>query len=417
MPSDHARRCSPSSTARGRRHPSRSRNRRASTCDIVWVVDSSEFDDALVAPAPAQARAASSTSPAMADDEAAESVRALHPAGIVAYADAQMATASALAERSGAGLPRPRRGRAAARQGHPAQALRERGTARAVVHRRAGPPRARSRRRAARRHRIPGGGQAAAGGGEPRHPPGARRGGVAARHGGRSSPDELVDPWWSSRTWSVPRRHPARTSATTSPSRASCPAAADQPPGGDGPPPQVEPFRETGLIIPTDFDSVAGRGDPGGRHGGDRGHRHPHRVPAHRNQGHRPKGPRVIEVNGRIGGFVPQVLRLASPGTDLFDISRRVALGRTVVFPDLVPTTGVGYVFAQQPPIGARQVAAIDGLDRLADYPGVDAVALSRPPGDRWTGARGAMSTSTRCWAPCPPTRTCGRCSSSSRTR
>ena len=53
------------------------------------------------------------------------------------------------------------------------------------------------------------------------------------------------------------------------------------------------------------------------------------------------------------------------------------------MFPELVPTAGVGYVIARQPPIGARRVAGIDGLDRLAGYPGVDAVTLSRPPGER----------------------------------
>ena len=58
-----------------------------------------------------------------------------------------------------------------------------------------------------------------------------------------------------------------------------------------------------------------------------------------------------------------------------------MALGERLVFPDLVPTTGVGYVIARQPPIGAHRVVDVDGLDRLADYPGVDAVALSRPPG------------------------------------
>ena len=145
--------------------------------------------------------------------------------------------------------------------------------------------------------------------------------------------------------------------------------------------PQAEPFRETGLVIPTDFDpslvedmlqvateAIAAVGVRIGC--------------LHTEIKVTDKGPRVIEVNGRLGGFVPQVLKLASPTTDLFEISRRVALGERLAFQDLVPTTAIGYVIAHQPPIGAERVASVDGLDRLAAYPGVDAVALSRPPGD-----------------------------------
>jgi biotin carboxylase len=145
--------------------------------------------------------------------------------------------------------------------------------------------------------------------------------------------------------------------------------------------PQMEPFRETGLVIPTDFApplvedmlkvATAAIEAVGIRIGC-----------LHTEIKVTDQGPRVIEVNGRIGGFVPQVLRLASPETDLFAISRRVALGERLVFPDLVPTAGVGYVFAQQPPVGAERVASVEGLDRLAAYPGVDSVSLSRPPGE-----------------------------------
>jgi ATP-grasp domain len=153
--------------------------------------------------------------------------------------------------------------------------------------------------------------------------------------------------------------------------------------------PQDEPFRETGLIIPSDFDpalqeeivalATAAIRAIGVRIGC-----------LHTEIKVTTKGPRVIEVNGRIGGFVPQTLKLASPTTDLFELSRRVALGEKVVFDGLVPTTGVGYVIAQQPPIGAVRVSTVDGLDRLAEYPGVDAVALSRQPGDEVDWRKGS---------------------------
>ncbi len=153
--------------------------------------------------------------------------------------------------------------------------------------------------------------------------------------------------------------------------------------------PQDAPFRETGLIIPSDFapslqeeilDLATAAIEAIGIRIGC----------LHTEIKVTDKGPRVIEVNGRIGGFVPQTLQLASPTTDLFEISRRVALGEQVVFPDLVPTTDVGYVIAQQPPIGAHQVASVHGLDRLAAYPGVDAVSLSRQPGDEVDWRKGS---------------------------
>jgi hypothetical protein len=39
-------------------------------------------------------------------------------------------------------------------------------------------------------------------------------------------------------------------------------------------------------------------------------------------------------------------------------------------------------VIVEQPPLSARRVEAVAGLDRLAEYPGVSSVFLSRQPGD-----------------------------------
>ena len=93
------------------------------------------------------------------------------------------------------------------------------------------------------------------------------------------------------------------------------------------------------------------------------------------------KGLRVIEVNGRIGGFVAPVLALASPGIDFIEISQRVALGEHVVFEELVPTDHVGYVIVGQPPLWAHRVVSVSGLDRVAAQRGVDAVSLSKQMG------------------------------------
>jgi biotin carboxylase len=153
--------------------------------------------------------------------------------------------------------------------------------------------------------------------------------------------------------------------------------------------PPAEPFRETGLIIPSDFEpsvikdllrtateAIAAIGILSGC--------------LHTEIKVTDKGLRVIEVNGRLGGFVPPTLALAAPGVNLFEISQRVALGEDVDFPELVPTHHVGYVIVRQPPLTARRVRSVEGLNRVAAYPGVDAVSLSRPPGDEVDWRKGS---------------------------
>jgi hypothetical protein len=144
--------------------------------------------------------------------------------------------------------------------------------------------------------------------------------------------------------------------------------------------PSAKPFRETGLIIPTDFaptlvaeilnvatSAIVAVGIQSGC--------------LHTEIKVTDRGLRVIEVNGRIGGFVAPVMALAVPGMNFFEISQRVALGEDVVVEDVLTTNQVGYVIVAQPPIGASRVVSITGLDVLAQLPGVDSVALSRRPG------------------------------------
>jgi biotin carboxylase len=144
---------------------------------------------------------------------------------------------------------------------------------------------------------------------------------------------------------------------------------------------QVEPFRETGLIIPSDFDSSVTDAAL------DLATKALSAVGVQTGCFHTEikvttNGLRVIEVNGRLGGFVPETMIEAAPGVDLYEISQRVALGECLEFPDVAPTDGVGYAIVEQPPISAQRVEAVQGLDKLAEYPGVSSVFLSRQPGD-----------------------------------
>jgi biotin carboxylase len=143
--------------------------------------------------------------------------------------------------------------------------------------------------------------------------------------------------------------------------------------------PLAEPFRETGFCIPAalggaDLDAVLAMAST---------------VVAalelqtgcvHTEIKSTPDGPRVIEVNGRVGGGVPDMLASAA-GVDLFELSMRVALGERLELPGLFPCASVGYRFFYQPPMAARRVLSVDGLDRVAALPGVESVFLHRGPG------------------------------------
>lgn len=93
-----------------------------------------------------------------------------------------------------------------------------------------------------------------------------------------------------------------------------------------------------------------------------------------------PDGPRVIEVNGRIGGGVAEMLGRAA-GFPLLEITLRVALGEAPTLAGPVATERIGYRFFLQPPSVSATVAAIDGIDAVSDYPGVDAISVHQGPG------------------------------------
>lgn len=93
-----------------------------------------------------------------------------------------------------------------------------------------------------------------------------------------------------------------------------------------------------------------------------------------------PDGPRVIEVNGRVGGGVPEMLGRAAD-IPLLELTLRVSLGEAIRIDGPVATQRVGYRFFLQPPAMSATVAAITGLDAVSDYPGVDAITVHQGPG------------------------------------
>ena len=91
-------------------------------------------------------------------------------------------------------------------------------------------------------------------------------------------------------------------------------------------------------------------------------------------------GPRVIEVNGRVGGGVPEMLGRAAD-VPLLELTLRVSLGEAIRIDGPVATQRVGYRFFLQPPAMSATVAAITGLDAVSDHPGVDTITVHQGPG------------------------------------
>jgi biotin carboxylase len=154
--------------------------------------------------------------------------------------------------------------------------------------------------------------------------------------------------------------------------------------------PLAPPFRETGFFIPASL--------PAGREcevldlagaalralGMSVGAAHTEiKLGAH--------GLEVIEVNGRVGGGVPDMLRLAA-GVDIVKLTMRAALGLPSGIERVPVARQVGYRFFYQPPASARRLESIDGLERLKALPGVESVGLHYPPGTEIDAGHGTRT-------------------------
>ena len=98
-----------------------------------------------------------------------------------------------------------------------------------------------------------------------------------------------------------------------------------------------------------------------------------------------PEGPRIIEINGRVGGGGIDLLYEARHGRSLTEIAARVALGeRLDLQPESPDPSGGPYRFTYyaQPPVDATRVVALVGMDGAAALDGVTSVSVNRGVGD-----------------------------------
>jgi biotin carboxylase len=144
--------------------------------------------------------------------------------------------------------------------------------------------------------------------------------------------------------------------------------------------PFAPPFRETGLFLPSDLSSAetAAVTDLAGaaieamqvRHGF-----------LHTEVKMTPDGPRIVEVNGRLGGGISgMIVRVGGPSLLVWAV--RLALGQEVGPVPVLPDSRVAFYYFIVSPLSAVQVATISGLEELGTLPGIDGVRLNRPPGD-----------------------------------
>ncbi|HLK45406.1 MAG TPA: ATP-grasp domain-containing protein, partial [Acidimicrobiales bacterium] len=93
-------------------------------------------------------------------------------------------------------------------------------------------------------------------------------------------------------------------------------------------------------------------------------------------------GPVVIEVNGRVGGGVPEMLHRAC-GVDLLALAMRVALGERPACGGLLPVARLAFLVYVHAPEPSGVVTSVEGMAEVRAAPGVDEVVLRRVPGDR----------------------------------
>jgi biotin carboxylase len=145
--------------------------------------------------------------------------------------------------------------------------------------------------------------------------------------------------------------------------------------------PFAEPFRETGSFMPSALDGddcdavLSAAGAAIAALGIGVGAQHTEIKLT-------PDGPRVIEVNGRVGAGVPDLLA-AVTGVNVLAIAMRVALGEPIAFDEMPRCDGVAYVLLPQAPRWMTRITAVDGLDRIRADPRVQRAILRRAPGER----------------------------------
>ncbi|MFE9976656.1 acetyl-CoA carboxylase biotin carboxylase subunit family protein [Streptomyces hirsutus] len=111
-----------------------------------------------------------------------------------------------------------------------------------------------------------------------------------------------------------------------------------------------------------------------------------------------PDGPQVIEVNGRLGGRVQELLA-QSMGINAIELAARIALGEAGAM-DVLPDTpySIAFLYASVPPIGATRLLSVQGTDELQRKPEISRVILHQKDGTELDWRRGQLSNTYVCY-------------------
>jgi biotin carboxylase len=94
-----------------------------------------------------------------------------------------------------------------------------------------------------------------------------------------------------------------------------------------------------------------------------------------------PDGPRIVEVNGRLGGGISGMIsRIGGPSLLVWAV--RLALGQDAGPVPVLTDSPIAFYYFIVSPLGAVEVATVSGLRELGALPGVEEVRLNRQPGD-----------------------------------
>nr|BAV57438.1 putative ligase/carboxylase [Streptomyces sp. SANK 60404] len=149
--------------------------------------------------------------------------------------------------------------------------------------------------------------------------------------------------------------------------------------GVTGKPPLLEPFRETGALFPGDVpdgvreELLSATGDALRALGVTSGITHTEfKLTA--------EGPRLIEVNGRLGGFINDIVG-RSTGLRMLRVAFDCALGRADDGLSAPVPERVAYQRFLAPPLDATAVRSVTGAKEARSLPGVRRVEIAKRPG------------------------------------
>lgn len=166
--------------------------------------------------------------------------------------------------------------------------------------------------------------------------------------------------------------------------------------------PLAEPFRETGSFLPADLSealraevldtasrAIRALGVQNGL--------------CHTEIKFSPQGPQVIEVNGRLGGRIHELLHRAT-GINAIELAARIAWGDETAVRgiDMSGFRSIAFLYAKVPRPEAKRLRGVRGVEQLRKRPGITRVHVHQEPGDHLDWRSGRLGNIYVCYGSVP---------------